>query len=273
MSLDAGDFDYVCTLLREQSGMMLEPGKEYLVKTRVTPVAKQAGYGSLKDLIAQLRGRPLNHLHMQVVEAMMTHETQFFRDSHPFDALKTTILPELIKKRSAARQLRVWCAAAATGQEPYSVAMLLAEAFPDLSSWIVQCIASDLSAEVLDRARQGYYRQSEVDRGLPQPLLAKYFRRHGPQWQIAEQIRRRVEFRNINLVLAWPYLPPMDIIFLRNVLIYMDVETRRDILGRVRKLLKPDGYLFLGSTETTVNVDTAFQQVQIDKTVCYQLRA
>jgi chemotaxis protein methyltransferase CheR len=272
MSLDAGDFDYIRTLLRKQSGMVLEAGKEYLVETRLKPIAKQAGYASLTDLISQLRSRALNDLHVKVVEALTTNETQFFRDIHPFHALKTAILPELINTRAAVRRLNLWCAAASTGQEPYSVAMLLAESFPNLASWNVQCIASDISDEVLERARQGYYRQLEVNRGLPAPLLVKYFHRQGTQWQIAEQIRRRVEFRNINLVLDWPALPRMDIVFMRNVLIYFDVETKKGILGKVREILRPDGYLFLGSAETTINLDTAFEKVQIDKTVCYRLR-
>jgi chemotaxis protein methyltransferase CheR len=273
MSLDAGDFEYVRALLRKKSGMVLEAGKEYLVETRLRPVAKQSGYASLADLIAQLRGRPLNDLHLRVVEALMTNETQFFRDIHPFDALKTAILPELIDKRTAVRQLNLWCAAASTGQEPYSLVMLIAESFPDLAAWDVRCIASDISDEILSRARQGSYRQLEVNRGLPAPLLGKYFCKQGTQWQIAEQIRSRVEFRNINLVMAWPSLPLMDIILLRNVLIYFDVETKTAILGKVRQLLKPDGYLVLGSSETTINLDTAFERVQFDKTVCYQLRS
>jgi chemotaxis protein methyltransferase CheR len=272
MSLDAGDFDYVCTLLRKQSGVALEAGKEYLVETRLPPVAKQAGYASLAELITRLRSGPRDHLHVKVVEALMTNETQFFRDIHPFHALKTTILPELFQKRSATRQLNVWSAAASIGQEPYSVAMLLADSFPDLAGWNVRCIASDISDAALARARQGCYRELEVNRGLPAPLLAKYFCKQGAEWQIAKQIRRRVEFRNINLVSAWPSLPQMDIIMMRNVLIYFDVETKKAILGKVRTLLKPDGYLFLGSAETTLALDTAFEQVQFDKAVCYQLK-
>jgi chemotaxis protein methyltransferase CheR len=168
--------------------------------------------------------------------------------------------------------LKVWSAAAATGQEPYSIAMLLADSFPELANWIVQCTASDLSNEVLEIARQGCYRQSEVERGLPAPMLEKYFRKQGADWRIAEQIRARVDFRRINLVLPWPSLPLMDIVLMRNVLIYMDSETKKDILARVRKLLKPDGYLLLGSTETTINLDPGFEQIQMGKTMCFRLR-
>jgi chemotaxis protein methyltransferase CheR len=272
MSLDTGDFQYVCALLRDQTGIVLQAGKEYLVETRLKPVAKQAGYDSLAELIAQLKRRPQQTLHAKVVEALMTNETQFFRDVHPFNALKTTILPELISKRASLRQLNLWCAAASTGQEPYSVAMLIDESFPQLNAWNVQCIASDISEEVLQRARQGSYRQLELDRGLPPTYLNKYFQPRGARWQISERMRRRIDFRNINLISAWPALPQMDIILMRNVLIYFSAETKMAILAKVQKLLKPDGYLFLGSAETTINLDPAFVQVPLADTVCYRLR-
>lgn len=273
MSLDRGDFDYVCTLLRTQSGTVLEPGKEYLVQSRLGPVAKQAGCESLSELIGQLRGRPVNDLHTKVVEALITNETQFFRDGHPFDAIRSAIIPRLISRRAESRELNLWCAAASTGQEPYSLAMLLAESFPMLANWDVSCIASDMSAEVLERARSGTFGPLEVKRGLPSSLLSKYFQPQGSGWQISEQIRRQVEFRQINLVLAWPSLPAMDLILLRNVLIYLDVATKKVILEKVRQQLKPDGYLFLGTAETTLNLDPAFEQVHVDKTVCYRLRS
>ncbi len=211
-------------------------------------------------------------LRTKVVEALVTNETQFFRDIHPFHALETQILPRLIKKRMADRQLNLWCAASSTGQEPYSLAMLMAESFPQLASWNVRCIASDISDEVLERARQGNFRTVEVNRGLPEPLLEKYFRPEGKDWLIAESIRRQVEFRRINLIQAWPSLPPMDVVLMRNVLIYFDAETKQAILGKVRKLLRPDGYLLLGTTETTLNLDPEFCQVQFGRTACYQLR-
>ena len=273
MSIDAHDFAYVRTLLRDQSGMTLEPGKEYLVETRLTPVAQQAGLASVHDLITRLRRHAPNALHRKVVEALLIHETQFFRDVHPFNTLKTAILPELIARRATARRLNLWCAAASSGQEPYSVAMLLGEHFPQLATWDVQLIASDISDTVLELAQQGYYSQLEVNRGLPAPLLVKYFHQQGTKWQISAQIRRRVEFRHINLIQAWSLLPPMDIILLRNVLIYCDVETKKTILKKVRQLLQPDGYLFLGGAETTLNLDEGFTTVQFERTVCYQLRS
>jgi len=271
MALAADDFAFVRHFLQAQSGMVLGTGKEYLVEARLTPVAQQAGFASLQDLITHLRQRAPTALCLQVVEALVTNETQFFRDVHPFETLKTSILPDLIAKRSAERRVSLWCAAAASGQEPYSVALLLAEHFPQLANWNVQCIASDISHVLLERAQRGCYSQLEVNRGLPAPLLLKYFQKNGSEWQLSERIRRRVTFRYINLIQAWPHLPPMDIIFMRNVLIYFDADTKNAILGKVRQLLKPDGYLFLGSSEALPHRNTAFKRRQFDKTVCYQL--
>jgi chemotaxis protein methyltransferase CheR len=272
MGLDTGDFDYIRSLLQERSGMVLGKEKKYLVESRLTPLAKKSGYTSLLDFITQLRSQPPNDLHRKVVEALMINETHFYRDTHPFETIKAKILPELINRRSTSRQMNLWCAAASTGQEPYSLVMLLAESFPNLASWDIQCIASDLSREVLERGKLGCYNQQEINRGLPAELLGKYFFRNGTQWQIAEQIRRRVDFRNLNLVLPWPSLPPMDLILMRNILIYLDLETKKVIMGKIRQLLKPDGYLILGSTEIPVDLDSTFEQVRFDNTVCYRLR-
>lgn len=272
MSLDTDEFEYVSTLLRQQSGMVLEAGKEYLVETRLGPIAKQAGHSTVNELIKQLRRSPANSLHTSVVEALTTNETQFFRDIHPFEALRTNILPALIEKRSTTRRLDIWCAAASTGQEPYSLAMLMDDAFPQLSSWSVRCLASDISEEALTRAREGLYRQLEINRGLPEPMLKKYFVKQGANWQISDQLRRRIEYRNINLIAPWPSMPALDLIMMRNVLIYFNIETKQQILAKVRRVLKPDGYLFLGSAETTLNLDTDYKQVQIGRSVCYQLK-
>lgn len=273
MSLDAGDFDYVCALLRKQAGVELEPGKEYLVETRLKPVVRLAGCQSLPDLMSKLRGRQRSPLHVKVVEAMMTNETQFFRDGHPFEALRTMILPSLVKERLASRELNFWCAAASTGQEPYSLAMLIADSFPQLADWNIRITASDYSEDVLQRARSGRFQQLEVDRGLPKNLLEKYFTKQGAQWQISDPIRQRVEFSRINLVDHWPMLPQMDLIMMRNVLIYFSAETKKAILAKVQRVLKRDGYLILGSAETTLNLDPAFEQVFFGRSVCYRLKA
>jgi chemotaxis protein methyltransferase CheR len=272
-ALNNNDFEYVKTLVLKRAAIVLETGKEYLVESRLTPLARQEGFASLEALLTQLRAQPFNVLHWKVVEAMTTNETSFFRDAHPFEALKKVVVPELLAKRTSERTLNLWCAASSSGQEPYTVSMLLRETFPALATWTLRFLASDISLEMLERAREGCYSQLEVNRGLPAALLVKYFQKKGAQWQIKEDLRRAVEFQQVNLAEAWPTMPPMDIVFMRNVMIYFNIETKKTILGKLRKLLRPDGYLFLGGAETTLNLDDAFERVEFDKSGCYRLRA
>ncbi|HET6574177.1 MAG TPA: protein-glutamate O-methyltransferase CheR [Fimbriiglobus sp.] len=269
--MTAQDFEFVCRLVRERSAIVLEPGKEYLVEGRLTPVARQLGLGSVSGLVGRLREAPENGLAALVVEAMVTTETSFFRDHHPFEALRTAVLPDLIRLRAGERRLDVWCAACSTGQEPYSFALLLREHFPNLAGWQVSVLATDLSGAALGRAREGRYTQMEVNRGLPAALLARYFRQHGSNWELSEDVRKMVEFRGLNLARAWPILPRMDLIFLRNVMIYFDPETKKSILSRVARLLRPGGYLLLGGAETTLNLDDSFRRVENLKGGFYQL--
>jgi chemotaxis protein methyltransferase CheR len=266
-----GVFQFISNLVRERSAISLEPGKEYLVESRLGPVARDNGLASLEDLVAAIRQPGAQNLTRQVVEAMTTNETSFFRDIHPFDALRQQILPELIAKRSKERTICVWSNACSSGQEPYTIAMILREHFPELNGWTVRLIGSDLSTQILKRARDGVFNQTEVNRGLPAPLLIKYFQKEGLQWRIKDELRRMVDFQQINLVETWPAtLPKMDIVFLRNVLIYFQPETKKVILDKLKNSLRPDGYLFLGGAETTMNLDTSFSRVQLGKAVCYQ---
>jgi chemotaxis protein methyltransferase CheR len=266
------EFDYVRALLYERSAVVLEPGKEYLVETRLLPIVRQLNLASVGDLIRQIRTHPANGLESRVVEALVTTETSFFRDLHPFEALRKTVLPELVARRHGERRLNIWCAATASGQEPYSLALLLCEHFPDLvAGWKLTLLATDLSREMLARAREGRYNQIEVNRGLPASLLVKHFQQHGTSWQLNSNVRSLVEFQEINLAQPWPFLPRMDLIFLRNVMIYFDVDTKKAILGRVARLLKPDGYLLLGGAETTFNLDESYRRVEHLKTGFYQL--
>jgi chemotaxis protein methyltransferase CheR len=271
MPLLQSDFDYIRAFVRDQAAIVLEPGKEYLVESRLGPVARSAGLPSIAALVTEMRRQPPNGLHRTVVEAMTTNETSFFRDVSPFEAMRTLIVPELIASRAGERRLRIWCGAASTGQEPYSLAMLLVEHFPALAGWDVKIIATDISREVLDRARAGRYSQLEVNRGLPAPLLIKHFERAGTEWVIKERVRKLVQFDELNLVRPWTGLPPCDIVFLRNVLIYFDVATKRHILEGMRRVLRPDGSLFLGSAETTTNITTGFVRQAIGKASCYRL--
>jgi chemotaxis protein methyltransferase CheR len=274
MPISGSEFDYVRNLIRERAGITLEPGKEYLVESRLEPLAREEGFPTLQHMIAGLKSSPFASLHQKVVQAMTTNETSFFRDVRPFDILKTVVLPELLTARAAERSLNLWCAASSSGQEPYTIAMLLRETIPvQLATWNLRFIASDISTEMLARAIQGRYSQLEVNRGLPATMLVKYFQKEGNDWQIRADIRRMVEFREINLTEPWSTLPPVDIVFMRNVLIYFDVETKKGILAKVRRLLRPGGFLFLGSAETTLNVDAGFEPVPVDRTACYRLRA
>ena len=271
MTTSSVSFDYIRKLVREYSAVALEPDKEYLIELRLAPLARRVGADSTAELIAQLQSQPFSSLHQQAIEALMTNETFFFRDLYPFELLQNLVLPEFLKQRAVERTLNIWCAACSSGQEPYSVAMIIREHFPMLANWKLQLIASDVSGEILARARQGLYNQLEVKRGLPEALRKKYFQKQGNEWQIKQDIRSMIEFRQLNLIESWLLLPTIDIIFMRNVLIYFDLETKKTILGKVRRLLKPDGYLFLGGGETTINLDNAFERVQLNKGVCYRL--
>jgi chemotaxis protein methyltransferase CheR len=273
MSLSAPDFEYVRKLVHERSAIALEASKTYLVESRLGRVAHEHGLASPEALVDLLRRERFGELHLRVVEAMTTNETSFFRDVAPFDVLKSVVIPELAERRAATKRLHFWSAACSSGQEPYSLAIVLREHFPDLASWDVQILATDLSSEMLSRARAGSYSQRDVNRGLPVSLLVKYFTRCGVQYQVAADLRRMVEFRPMNLAEAWPPMPAMDVIFLRNVLIYFDLETKKRILGRIRSVLRPDGYLFLGGAETTINLDDAFERVPCEKTSYYRLRS
>jgi len=268
--ISSTDFDFVRTFVSSRAGIVLEDGKEYLVEARLQPLAQKLGHGSISTLVETMRRTREKEVERQLIEAMTTNETSFFRDVAPFDALRQHVLPRLIEARRGARQLTFWCAAASTGQEPYSVAMLMAEHFPELSTWQVQFIASDLSEDVLARARAGRYSQLEVNRGLPVQYLLKYFTRHGGSWEITPEIRRRVEFRRVNLIEAWPALPMFDLVFIRNVMIYFDVDAKRSILSRIRQRLRPDGHLFLGAAETTLNIDAGFARTEYERAGCYR---
>ncbi len=271
MAISEADFQTVQQFVYRQAAIVLQPGKEYLVEARLTPLAAREGCSSLADLVSRIRSRPPTPLHKKVVDAMTTNETSFFRDTTPFQALEKVVLPQLLASRAKENAINIWCAAASSGQEPYSMAMVMRERFPQLSSWTVRFLATDISREMLDRCRTGTYNQLEINRGLPVELLAKYFKKQGMEWQIDESLRRSIDFRELNLVGPWPQLPPMDVVFLRNVLIYFDPQTKKSILSKVKTLLKPDGYFFLGTSETLVQLDDGLRPIAIARSGCYQL--
>ena len=272
MPINGTDFEYISQLVRDRTGIVLTKDKRYLVESRLAPLLKNAQVDSIKKFVALLRQENSTFLHDFVIEAMVTTETSFFRDNYPFQALSNFLLPELIKKRKDKECLDIWCAACSSGQEPYSIAMLLQEYFPHLLSWQINLLASDISASILARSRTGCYSYHEISRGLSKTLLNKYFLAQDKSWQLKAEILSMVEFRQLNLTEPWFPMAQMDIIFLRNVLIYFDVEMKQSILAKVQRLLHPQGYLFLGAGETTINLNPAFEPVQVGKAVCYQLR-
>ncbi|HVN28305.1 MAG TPA: CheR family methyltransferase [Candidatus Binataceae bacterium] len=265
MSIENEEFEYVSTLVRSDAGLVLDKGKEYLVEARLRPLVQEAGLTSVRDFVQRLRMPSANALRRRVIEAMTTNETSFFRDMHPFDSLRKTILPKVIENRRDERRLFIWSAACSTGQEPYTIAMIIRENFPELANWTCRIVATDISREVLARAQSGRYSQLEVNRGMPVQYLSRYFVRDKLDWEIRKEIRSMVEFVEMNLTQTWPPLPRMDIIFLRNVLIYFDVTTKRRIFEGVRRQLRHDGYLLLGNCETTLGVHDGFERQPDDR--------
>ena len=272
MALSQTEFQYIQTLVRNVAAIVIEPGKEYLVESRLSPLARQEGFETISRLIENVWNKPVNGMHQKIVDAMTTNETSFFRDIHPFDAMRQQVIPNLMTRRRAVRRLNIWCGAASTGQEPYSVAMLLREHFPELNGWTIRILATDINKEVLERARSGRFRQMEVNRGLPASMLVKYFRERAAMWELRDEIRNMVEFRELNLATPWPPMARPDMVLLRNVMIYFDIPTKKEILARLHGFIAPGGYLVLGSAETTLNLDERFDRMVCGKAVCYSPR-
>jgi len=268
VALSPDAFAWVADLVRRRSAIQLPPGKEYLVESRLLALAKKYQLGDVQDFVAQARTANDEPLLRSIVEALTTNETSWFRDNTPFMALRNKIVPELLAARSRPVHLKVWSAACSTGQEPYSLAMALSEALPPQVTF--EILATDLSQQVLDRAAAGRYTQLEVNRGLPAPLMVRYFTRVGAEWEISAALRSRVTFRQHNLMDLPPVIGRMDVILLRNVLIYFDLPTKQAILRRMAGVLADDGTLLLGSAETTIGVDTSWERIQIGSGSAYR---
>lgn len=271
-SLAEHELAYVRELIHTSAALVLEPGKGYLVESRLGPIARAEGL-TLPALIQRLRYQPYGAVHHRVVEAMTTNETSWFRDLHPFEALRTTVIPDLIERRRSERTLAIWSAACSTGQEPYSVAMVLLDEFPELASWNVTIWASDFSEEAVAKGRAGRYSQLEVNRGLPAQQLVRHFDREDANFVVRDRVRSLVRFGVINLIGPWTTLPRLDVVMLRNVMIYFDTETKRDILNRMHQQMRPDGYLFLGNAESTIHLDERFVRVEPNRAGCHRLRS
>jgi chemotaxis protein methyltransferase CheR len=251
------DYEFLRKLLKERSGLDLSADKQYLVESRLIPLARKSGLPGIAELVAKIKSGS-DALTSVVVEAMTTNETFFFRDKIPFDHLRQTILPALLQARAGRRALRIWCAASSTGQEPYSVAMCVKE-FAGLAGWRVEIVATDLSQGVLEKAKAGIYSQFEVQRGLPIQMLVKYFTQVGELWQLNADIRAMVQHRQLNLLQDLSHLGTFDVIFCRNVLIYFDQDTKAGVFGRLARMLDTDGVLLLGAAESVVGISEAFK--------------
>jgi chemotaxis protein methyltransferase CheR len=268
VTLSVPDFEYVTKLLLDKAAIRVNASQEYLVRSRLEPLAKQSGLSDLTALVEQLRKQPFGELHKRVIEAMTTNETSFFRDTHPFETLRVHVLPELIKRKTD-RILRVWSGACSTGQEPYSLAMMLAD-MPMLAGFRVQILATDLSRATLDKAQQGIYSPLDVGRGLPARALAQHFDRVGTSYQVKSNLRSQIEWKQMNLASKWPPMPLFDVVFMRNVLIYFPPTTVETVLQTVRGCMQSYGVLFLGTTENMLGLSTPFESVTSGKTIYYR---
>jgi chemotaxis protein methyltransferase CheR len=269
MTLTATSFDWVRQLVHRESAIVLAPGKEYLVEARLMPIARAMGLVDVGQLVESVRTRPGPEDTRRIVEALTTNETSWFRDGDPFTALTSTVLPALLAARGSAERLQVWSAACSSGQEPYTVAMLLEDALPNAATR-VSITATDLSREMVERTRAGRFSQLEVNRGLPAPMLVRHLARAGTEWEVSPTLRRMVTARECNLAAPLPPMGPFDVVYLRNVLIYFDLPTKQAILRRVRALMRPDGWLFLGAAETTLGVDDSWERVVIGRSSAYR---
>jgi chemotaxis protein methyltransferase CheR len=252
------DYEYLRKLLKDRSGLDLSADKQYLIESRLLPLSRKSSLAGISELVQKMKGGSAAIID-QVVEAMTTNETFFFRDKVPFDHFRESIMPEILRARAGRKSIRIWCAAGSTGQEPYSLAMCLKEMSAALAGWRVEIIATDLSQEVLEKSRAGIYSQFEVQRGLPIQMLVKYFKQVGEFWQINAEIRAMVQHRQLNLLNDFSGLGAFDVIFCRNVLIYFDQDTKINIFNRLAKTTEQDGFLVLGAAETVVGLTDAFK--------------
>lgn len=270
MSLDAQSFNFVRDLVRQDSAIMLDDDKAYLVESRLLPLARQAGAGDVDSYVRKVRTNMSPAVRRDLVEALTTNETSFFRDSEPFRVLANTVLPDLLSRRPGGG-VSVWSAASSSGQEAYSIVMT-ALSTPGLERTRMSVLGTDLSRQMVQRARDGFYSQLEVNRGLPAAHLVRFFERSGSGWRVTENLRSMVRFEELNLIHPLPVGTRFDIVFLRNVLIYFEPEMKRQILARVRSVLAPDGYLVLGAAESTIGLDGAWERQAVGRTSLYRLR-
>lgn len=259
--MNVNDFEYISAILKKRSGLTLSQDKAYLLESRLNPVARKWDLSGFDELVAKLRLTNDERILVDVTEAMTTNESFFFRDQKPFDQFKSLVLPALLKERAGSKTIRIWSAACSSGQEPYTLAMLLKEAGALLNGWRIEIIATDLSNEILDKAKEGLYTQFEVQRGLPISLLVKYFDQVGDRWQISQEIRNMVTYKSFNLLDNPAGLGKFDVVFCRNVLIYFDQPTKSKVLSSIARCMPSDGFLYLGGAETVLGISEDFQLI------------
>lgn len=271
VDLRPSDFEFVSALIRNQAAIVLNRDKDYLVETRLTPIAKAHGFASVSSLVDSLRVSPNRSILDKIVDAMTINETSFFRDQYPFDALRVHLIPELLLKRKSEMSLSIWSNACSSGQEIYSIAMLLMEHFPMLRNWKLRLLATDLSDQMLLRAKRGVFTSTEIGRGLPKELLNRYFKQEGDLWRVSESLSSMIEFQKMNLIENWPAtIQNIDVVFLRNVLIYFDASTKTQVLWKARKSMRDDGFLFLGNAESTISLKVPFTREILANSTVYR---
>lgn len=257
--MNVSDFEFIASLLKKRSGLSLTKEKAYLMESRLNPVARKWNFANFDELVKVIRAGNNEGLLVDVTEAMTTNESFFFRDQKPFDQFKDLVLPYMLEHRASVKSLRIWSAACSSGQEPYTLAMLLKENAAKLAGWRIEIIATDLSKEILAKAESGTYTQFEVQRGLPINLLVKYFKQAGERWQISDEIRQMVKFKPFNLLTSPSALGKFDVVFCRNVLIYFDPPTKGQVLAGMAGIMPDDGFLYLGGAETVLGTSDRFQ--------------
>ncbi len=273
MSLNNNEIDSVCELIRQLCGVSLDPTKAYLVESRLTPILQQENLMGYAELVARARDLTGAPIRQKIVDAITTQETLFFRDSSPFDALRFKALPEMIDSKASSpfpKRLRLWSAASSTGQEPYSIAMVLHDMIPDIHTWDIQILATDICDEAIARASRGWYSNLEVDRGLPMEYRNRYFRQQDGGWQVNDSLRASISFRKLNLLDPFPPIAPIDIIFCRNVAIYFERDKRDDLFRRFKKIMSKEAYLFVGSSESLINIGPEFRPQAHCKSTFYR---
>ena len=253
------DFNYLRDLIKSRSGLALSDDKAYLIESRLMPIARKHMMEGIEFLVKALKAEDTGDLAIEVTEAMTTNESFFFRDVKPFHLFRDVVLPNLLKNRAEQKKIRIWCTACSSGQEPYSLAMLLDEMAVKITGWNIEIMATDISTEALNKAQSGTYSQFEVQRGLPVQYLVKYFEKKEGKWSIQEKLKQQINFKYFNLLDSFTALGKFDVVFCRNILIYFDTETKMQTLDRIANILPNDGYLFLGSTETVIGVTDRFQ--------------